>query len=327
MQETQGWRWYAPGEPHALVHETLTLPAPGPGDVLVENKVVAINPVDWKLIGWGPENWQAGHIPGVDGMGIVTAVGAGVTHIKLGSRVAYHGDLRRHGSFARHTLVAARALLSVPATLSDAAAAAFPCPGLTAWQAIHKIPSLQGEALLITAAASNVGRYAVSLALNAGARVFASADARHHGWLKALGVQAVADYHQADWLAQLRRANGDAPFYAAIDLVSSEQACNLIEHLGYYGHLVAVLGRVEQSPLPAFTRCVSLHEIALGAQHAFGLDRQWQQLTEAGNRMLEQMASGSLPTAPLELRPFAALPDALTEAKQQGQGRKFLLTL
>lgn len=322
--KSQGWCWQAAGEPDALILTDLTLPAPGPGEVVVENRVIAINPVDWKLIEWGHPDWQPGQVPGVDGMGVIVALGEGVHHLRLGSRVAYHTDLRRHGSFARHTCVPARALLAVPEALSDEAAAAFPCPGLTAWQALAKLPDLHGEAVLLTGAASNVGRYAVSLALARGARVFASADARHHDALRRLGVQ-VADYHDTDWLATLRAANGGEPFHAIIDLVSSAQASELCHALGYYGHLVAVLGRVEQSPLPPFTRCLSLHEIALGAQHAHGSARQWQQLVQAGESMLTAMVSGAMPTAPLAVRDFAALPAALAEAKRQGGGRKFLL--
>ena len=57
-------------------------------------------------------------------------------------------------------LVPARALMPVPDALSDEAAAALPCPGLTAWQALAKLPHLHGEALLITGAGSSVGRFA-----------------------------------------------------------------------------------------------------------------------------------------------------------------------
>lgn len=324
--DTQGWRWHGPGGPEQLTMTPLTLSLPGPGEVLVENRVVAINPVDWKLMERGHSAWLPGQVPGVDGMGVIRAIGPDVTHLRVGSRVAYHTDLRRHGSFALHTKVPARALLAVPETLSDEAAAAFPCPGLTAWQALSKLPSIQGEAVLITGAGSNVGRYSLALALQRGAKVFASAAHCHHEELRFLGVQ-VADYHDKDWLAFLRDANGGEPFHAIIDLVSKEQATDLCEALGYYGHMVTVLGRVEQSPLPPFTRCISLHEIALGAQHVYGTDRQWQLLMQAGENMLSEIARDTLPNAALVIRDFATLPVTITEAKLQGKGRKFLLRI
>lgn len=164
MNHTQAWCWHAPGEPTQLTLADLPLAPLAPDEVLVANRVIAFNPVDWKLIEYGHSNWQDGQVPGVDGMGTIVALGANVSHLRLGARVAYHTDLRHHGSFARHTRVPARALLPVPDALSDEAAAALPCPGLTAWQALAKLPRLQGEALLITGAGSSVGRFAVQLA-------------------------------------------------------------------------------------------------------------------------------------------------------------------
>lgn len=324
--QTTAWCWQGPGNPTEVLHATeLTLPPLAPDEVLISNQVIALNPVDWKLIRHGHPDWQPGHIPGVDAMGVVTACGAAVHHLQPGTRVAYHTDLRRSGSFARHTQVKARALLRVPDSLPDTAAAAFPCPGLTAWQALAKLPVLNNLPLLIAGAGSNVGRFATQLALQAGARVFASAGPAQHAWLKQCGVIAVADYHDADWLAQLRHAHHDQPFDAAIDLVSSAQASQLVEALGFYGHLVAVLGRVEHNPRPAFTHCISLHEIALGAQHAFGSDRQWQQLVAAGEQLLQQMAQGQLTLPRLILSDWHRLPEQLSALEAGGQSAKYLI--
>ena len=128
MNHTQAWCWHAPGEPTQLTLADLPLAPLAPHEVLVANRVIAFNPVDWKLIEYGHSNWQVGQVPGVDGMGTIVALGANVSHLRLGARVAYHTDLRHHGSFARHTRVPARALLPVPDALSDEAAAALPCP-------------------------------------------------------------------------------------------------------------------------------------------------------------------------------------------------------
>ncbi|HHP5407228.1 TPA: alcohol dehydrogenase catalytic domain-containing protein [Aeromonas veronii] len=304
MNHTQAWCWHAPGEPTQLTLSDLPLAPLAPDEVLVANRVIAFNPVDWKLIEYGHSHWQDGQVPGVDGMGTIVALGANVSHLRLGARVAYHTDLRHHGSFARHTRVPARALLPVPDALSDEAAAALPCPGLTAWQALAKLPRLHGEALLITGAGSSVGRFAVQLALQQGARVFASASPRHHQWLKQIGVQGVADYREPDWLATLQAANGNEPFEGIIDLVSSQQA---------------------ESLLPAFAHCHSLHEIALGAQHAFGSDKQWSRLVAAGVAMMAQMASGELTLPPLVVGDFEALSTQLERFKREAQGEKFLV--
>ena len=124
MTHTQAWCWHAPGEPDQLTLTRQALPTPGPDEVLVANRIIAFNPVDWKLIEQGHPHWQPGHVPGVDGMGTLVTLGANVTHLRPGTRVAYHTDLHHGGSFARHTLVPARALMPVPDALSDEAAAA-----------------------------------------------------------------------------------------------------------------------------------------------------------------------------------------------------------
>jgi threonine dehydrogenase-like Zn-dependent dehydrogenase len=123
MNHTQAWCWHAPGEPTQLTLTDLPLSPLAPDEVLVANRVIAFNPVDWKLMEYGHSNWQDGQVPGVDGMGTIVALGANVSHLRLGARVAYHTDLRHQGSFARHTQVPARALLPVPDALSDEAAA------------------------------------------------------------------------------------------------------------------------------------------------------------------------------------------------------------
>ncbi|WP_436792156.1 alcohol dehydrogenase catalytic domain-containing protein, partial [Aeromonas caviae] len=80
MTHTQAWCWHAPGEPDQLTLTRQALPTPGPDEVLVANRIIAFNPVDWKLIEQGHPHWQPGHVPGVDGMGTLVAPGANVTH-------------------------------------------------------------------------------------------------------------------------------------------------------------------------------------------------------------------------------------------------------
>ncbi len=323
--ESQAWVWRQPGEPEGLKLEACVLSDPGEREVCVENRVVAFNPVDWKLIESGHPVWTPGHVPGVDGMGVVRSVGSSVTHLRPGMRVAYHADLRRNGSFARHTLLPARAVLAVPDALSDETAAAFPCPGLTAWLALAKLPDIREESVLVAGAGSNVGRFVVALALRAGARVFASAGPAHHDALRCQGVSAVADYHDPAWIDRLVAANGGAPFHVVVDIASSRQAASLVQHVGYSGHLVAIMGRVEENLWPPFSRCVSLHEVALGAQHQHGSTRQWQNMVAAGESMLLDLAQGRLPIPPVKVGDFERLPYWLSEFKRSGQGTKYLV--
>lgn len=77
--------------------------------------------------------------------------------MRPGARVAYHTSLSRSGSFARHTIVAARCVFPIPDSVSDLAAAAVPCPGLTAWMARAKVPDVAGRDVLVSGAGGAVG--------------------------------------------------------------------------------------------------------------------------------------------------------------------------
>ena len=135
------------------------IPTPGPNDVVIWNEYIGLNPVDWKVIQNWPVSWATGHIPGVDGAGTVVEVGKDVRGVVPGQRIAYHQDLHRNGSFASHTAVNQKTLLRGPDILPLSLAAALPCPLMTAWQAIEKIPRMPEADVLITGAGGMVGRF------------------------------------------------------------------------------------------------------------------------------------------------------------------------
>src|SRR5690606_32999752 len=188
------------------------------------------------------------------------------SHLRVGTRVAYHTNLRKDGSFSEYALVDARALLPVPDGLSDVAAAAFPCPVLTAWQAVQKLPVIAGKVILVNGAGGAVGSVICQLLAQRGAKVYATASPRHHAFLAQAGVVQAVDYRQEHWVERF----AGMQFYAAFDTVSGDSAQQLAAMLEYYGHLVCIQDRLNASPVAPFSTCISLHEIALAAQHSYG---------------------------------------------------------
>ncbi|MFJ4396532.1 zinc-binding dehydrogenase [Pseudomonas sp. NPDC089396] len=299
---------------------------PGPGEVLVANRAIALNPVDWKMIDWGRPDWGNGQVPGVDAVAEIVACGAGVT-LEPGTRVAYHQSLARDGSFAEYALLDSRALLRVPAGLGDRFAAAFPCPGLTAWQALEKVPLEAPRDVLVTGAGGAVGLYLVQLAVARGARVWATASPAHHDALRGLGVVEVFDYHASEWRQTLQRQLGQRRLHAVFDTVSGQHAASLASLLGYNGHLVCIQDRQDQAPLAPFTTAISLHEVALNSIHGHGSDSDWQALRQAGERLLEDLAAGRLQPPQLHAFDFEALPAALGELKRNARSGKWVTQL
>lgn len=308
------WTWNGDADPMALVQASF-VPSPlGPTDVLIQNKAVAINPVDWKaLLGWAP-GWSPGHVPGVDAAGIVIAAGD-ETSIPIGTRVAYHQSLQRQGSFATHTVVRESALLPIPDEVSFAVAATVPCPGITAWQALQKLPRLLERDVLIIGGGANTGLFLVQLAWKRGFYVWTTADPRHHAQLLAVGACGAFDYHKPNWQADLQRHLEDRRLYAAIDTVNEQHARALAPLIGYNGHLICIQDRLSTPPEPPFTTALSQHEVALASIHQHGLHWDWLDYQEAGSTLLHGIATGDLVAPSIQHFSFDQLPEALASLK------------
>lgn len=320
----QAWTWRGEPSPLSLHLAETPVAVPGPGEALVRNAVVGLNPVDWKLLSHPPADWSQGHIPGVDGAGYVAAVGPGVSPEWIGRRVAYHQDLRRAGSFARFTCAPVRALMRLPENLTFDIAASMPCPALTAWSALEKLPLRPGLRLLISGAGGAVGHFLIQQARARGVRVTAMANPRHAERLLALGAEAYlpGPLPEGETLAIAEDA-----FDAIIDSVAGDHALRLAPALRANGHLVGIQGRPASWPDAPFTRAISMHEVALGALHRFGDDAAWSALVTAGESLMNDLASGALSPETLITLDFETLPAALEALRKRNFSGKSLLRL
>lgn len=305
------WQFDKAGMP--LVKSTKTLPSPGAGRIIVRNYAIGVNPVDWKFIDDNPRNWQQGHVPGVDGAGIVVAVGEGVDEGLLGKRVAYHHSLGEDGSFADHTSLYANRVMDIPESVDFALAAAMPCPMLTAWQAFSKVPVREGADVLVTGMGA-VNKLLVQLLSTAGFNVYVISRSFTQTQAEAMGVKSV-----------FRNAPKDQTFHALFDANGPEHATTLVPLLEANGHVVSFLGRIEEPVDAPFTRTISYHEIALGALHDYGDALQWQRLMRDGEALLNSVAEQSIIVEIPTIFEFEKLNDALQFSKQEK--RKAVVTV
>ncbi|MDE1153623.1 MAG: hypothetical protein PW788_13890 [Micavibrio sp.] len=311
----KAWCWHKAGLPTEMTLQTVPLQPLGADEALVQNAAIGLNPVDWKVIANPDMEWDAGKVPGVDGAGVVVAVGVAVAPALVGRRVAYHQSLYKPGSFAEYTPVAAKALLTVPDAVNFTTAAGFPCPALTAWIALEKVPLRKGAAVLISGAGGAVGHYLTQLAVARGFAVTAMCNERHWQRLRAFGV--------TDFLPGPVTAGDALPpshhdrFFAVIDSVNGAHALLLAPAVEANGHIVCIQGRLEDWPDEPFTRTISLHEVALGATHDFGNAAGWQRLMEAGNDMLQQIAAKTLMPEDLVTDTFSNLPQLLDSLRNR----------
>src|SRR6185503_10222014 len=154
----------------ALRLEEVADPVPGPGEVLLRVRATALNHADLHQVRGGyPPPAGESTIPGLEAAGVVESVGEGVESWRAGDRAM---GLLAGGGHAERVAVPVGQLLPIPPSLSFVEAAAIPEVGVTAWtNLVHEGGLQRGEVVLVTAAASGVGSFAVQLARELGARV------------------------------------------------------------------------------------------------------------------------------------------------------------
>lgn len=196
---------------------TRPTPSPGPNELLIAPKALAVNPIDvyQRSMGIPPlEHYPA--VIGSDIAGTIVSVGAGVTHLKAGDRVTafantfYEKGKPDYGAFQERALVPDCNAAILPASIGWKEGAILPMSVLTVWSGLHTIglPSDtkvntststgNKQAFLVWGAASSIGSAAVQIAHSMGFVVFATASPTHHAWLRDLGATHLFDYHDAN---------------------------------------------------------------------------------------------------------------------------------
>lgn len=177
-------------------------PKAGPDEVVVDIHAASVNGADPKVRrGNGRYKLERfPHIMGRDFSGVVSAVGAGVTDLKVGDAVFGVLDQGIEGTYAEKLSVPAKLVAKKPASLSHAEAAALGLISLTALTAIEDTLHLKaGETILIQGGAGGVAGFAVQLAKHIGATVISTASAGNLDYVRKLGADKVIDYHKEDF--------------------------------------------------------------------------------------------------------------------------------
>jgi NADPH:quinone reductase-like Zn-dependent oxidoreductase len=235
----------AHGGPEVLHYGDAADPVASPGEVVVDIHAATVNAADYKVrLGeYGKKNFP--YILGRDFSGIVSALGEGVSDLKLGDAVFGVTDQGKEGAYAEKIAIKAAIVAKKSPKLSHEEAAAMALTSLTAIWAIEDTAKLKrGERILIQGGAGGVAGFAIQLAKYIGAEVITTASARNHNYVKKLGADRVIDYQKEDFARSV--SDCDVVF----DTVGGEVRAGCYQVLKPGGRLVWIAGAPEGFKVP-----------------------------------------------------------------------------
>jgi NADPH:quinone reductase len=239
------------GGPEVLSYDELPDPSAGPGQLLVRLAAAGINFVDtYRRSGVYPMAFP--HVVGVEGSGVVEAVGEGVDGVAVGDRVCW---AQAPGSYAELVLVAARDAVPVPDGIDDLTAAALPLQGMTAHYLVASTFEVRpGHDVLLHAGAGGVGLLTTQLAVARGGRVITTVSTPEKAALsKDAGAADTLDYAVMDDIttqlpAAVRDLTGGAGVHVVYDGVGRTTFDGSLASLRPRGMLVLFGGASGQVP-------------------------------------------------------------------------------
>jgi len=238
--------------PTGLRVDELPEPEAGAGEVVIDVRAAGVNFPD-VLLTYGKYQFRPPppFVPGGEAAGVVIAVGAGVTRVAVGDRVAVTVI---HGAFAERIVVPEAAVIPVPAGVDFAVAAATLLTYATSWHALVDRAGLQaGETLLVLGAAGGVGIAAVEIGKLLGARVIAAASSDEKlAFCRAHGADGGIQYVREDLKERAKRlTNGDGAnvIYDPVGGAFTEAALRSIAWEGRYLVVGFANGEIPKIPL------------------------------------------------------------------------------
>jgi NADPH2:quinone reductase len=234
------------GGPEVMEVADVPLPQPKPTEAVVKVSVAGVNSIDGQFRD-GSLRTPLPFIPGQEGSGVVSAVGAQAKTVKVGDRVAWSGVL---GSYAEYVVAPEEHLVPVPAAVSDEQAAAAMMHGLTAHYLVNDAYKLRaGETALVHAAAGGVGLLLVQMARAMGARVIGTASSEEKAKLaREAGADEVIVFTRQDFETEVKRLTGGKGVdvvYDGVGKATFEKNLNVMRSRG-----MLVLYGMSSGPVP-----------------------------------------------------------------------------
>lgn len=243
------------GGPEVMEYVDVEVGAPGPGEARVRHAAIGVNFIDiYFRTGLYPQPLPAGL--GMEGAGVVEAVGEGVTEVAVGDRVAYAG--RPNGAYAQVRNMPSNILLRLPDAISFESAAAMMLQGLTVQYLFNRTVKLKaGDTILFHAAAGGVGLIASQWARAIGVNMIGTVGSSEKAALaRAHGCAHVINYNTENFVERVREITDGQKVSVVYDSIGKDTFTGSLDCLQPMGMMVS-FGSAS-GPVPDF----SLAELA-----------------------------------------------------------------
>jgi NADPH2:quinone reductase len=303
------------GGPEVLKMEEVIIGKPGQGQVLVDLAAAGVNFIDiYQRRGTYPVKLP--YIPGLEGSGIVEAVGSDVKNFKPGDRVAY---VHSPGSYAEKSLVKADSLIPLPQDISFEEGAAIPLQGMTAHYLLHEFhPVKAGENILIHASAGGMGLLLVQWAKHLGARVIGTTSSEEKAKIaKDAGADDIILYTKQDFVSEVKRLTNGHGADFIIDGVGKTTFAGNLEAAALRGHIV-IFGAASGPADPISPNSLMKHSLTISGGSLFNYLLSKEELIKRSSAVIEGVQKGWL-----KLRIDSTFPlDSAGEAHRVLEDRK-----
>jgi NADPH2:quinone reductase len=284
------------GGPDVLKWEEVKVGEPSPGEVKIKQTAIGLNFIDIYLrTGLYPQP-SFPFIPGMEGAGIVTAVGEGVRDLKAGRRVAYAGPV---GAYAEERLIAADRVVKIPNGVSDETAAAIMLKGMTAQYLLRRTYKVERDTtLLFHAAAGGVGLIACQWAHSLGATVIGTVGSAGKALIaRAHGCDHVINIREEDLVAKVKdytKGKGVDVVYDSIGKETFPASLDCLKPLGTW-----VSFGQSSGPVPEFKITLLSQKGSLFATRPSIIDytRSRKDLVATANDLFEVIGAGKVKIA------------------------------
>ena len=208
-----------PGGPGVLQPQTVPVPRPGPGQLLIKVRAAGVNRPDiLQRTGAYPPPKGASELPGLEIAGEVVAAGADTKRFKVGNKVC---ALTSGGGYAQYCLADEPATLPIPAGLDMEEAGALPETCFTVWHNVFERGALKsGEWLLVHGGSSGIGTTAIQMGVALGAKVLVTAgSAEKCAACEKLGATRAINYREEDFVEVTKEVTGGKGADVILDMV------------------------------------------------------------------------------------------------------------